>query len=140
MPWGRHQGGYPYPIMLCNITQNSMGQTPRGVPSQVQQAGGVTLPGQNGGGVTQIGYPSSQVRMGGTLPGGGGTLPEGGTQLGQQKEYSLHGGRYASCVHAVGLSCYSIDWWIQDFPEEVVPTPKMGCEPPKFLHHPISSH
>ena len=25
-------GGYPYPIMLCNITQNAMGQTPRGVP------------------------------------------------------------------------------------------------------------
>ena len=29
----------------------------------------------------------------------------GGTQLGQQ-EYSLHGGRYASCVHAGGLSCF----------------------------------
>ena len=26
------RGGYPYPIMLCNITQNAMGQTPRGVP------------------------------------------------------------------------------------------------------------
>ena len=26
--------------------------------------------------------------------------PRGGTQVGQQKEYSLHGGRYASCVHA----------------------------------------
>ena len=24
------RGGYPYPIMLCNITQNAMGQTPRG--------------------------------------------------------------------------------------------------------------
>ena len=33
-------GGYPYPIMLCNITQNAMGQTPgRGVPSQVQWGG-----------------------------------------------------------------------------------------------------
>ena len=50
----------------------------------------------------------------GTLPGpaGGDTLAGGGypargrgTQVGQQKEYSLHGGRYASCVHAGGLSC-----------------------------------
>ena len=30
--WGG--GGYPYPIMLCNITQNSMGQTPGGIPCQ----------------------------------------------------------------------------------------------------------
>ena len=29
----------------------------------------------------------------------------GGTQLRQQKEYSLHGRWYASCVHAGGLSC-----------------------------------
>ena len=51
---------------------------------------------------------------GGTLPGpagGGGTLargvpwPGGGTQVGQHREYLLHGGRYASCVHAGGLSC-----------------------------------
>ena len=41
-------------------------------------------------------------------PGRGGTLPGGGTQVGQQKEYSLHGGRYASCVHAGGLSCLNI--------------------------------
>ena len=32
--------------------------------------------------------------------------PGGGTRVGQQKEYSLHGGRYASCVHAGGLSCF----------------------------------
>ena len=43
-------GGYPYPIMLCNITQNAMGQTP----------GGGTMPGPVGGG-----YPA-----GGTLPRG----------------------------------------------------------------------
>ena len=69
-------GGYPYPIMLCKITQNSMGQTPRGVPCQVQPGGGCTLPG-----VPYLGIPPGQVRI-------------GGTQLGQQKEYSLHGGRY----------------------------------------------
>ena len=54
-------GGYPYPIMLCNITQNSMGQTPRGVPGQVQPGG---YPAR---GVPCRGYP-----VGGTLPGGWG--------------------------------------------------------------------
>ena len=116
-----HGGGgggvYPYPIMLCNITQNAMGQTSGGIPishNALQHYPGFhgadnwegTLPGPAG-----VGWG------GGTLPGcGGGTLPGGypaqgvpspggGTQLGQQKEYSLHGGRYASCVHAGGLSC-----------------------------------
>ena len=36
---GQTPGGYPYPIMLCNISQNAMGQTPRGVPCQVQLGG-----------------------------------------------------------------------------------------------------
>ena len=53
-----------------------------GVPCQVQRGGGVPWPG---------GYP--------------GGYPGGGTQLGQHREYLLHGGRYASCVHAGGLSC-----------------------------------
>ena len=185
MPWGRHRGvpishnalqhypechgadteGYPYPIMLCNITQNAMGQIPRGVPSQVQLGG---VPCQIRMGVpcwgvgTQVGrvlpsrippgrVPPGRVpwaRSGQGYPGrvppsrvppgkdGGypcrvppcqgnppgrvppGRVPpsrvspwarsgcRGGTQLGQQKEYSLHGGRYASCVHAGGLSCW----------------------------------
>ena len=30
-----------------------------------------------------------------------------GTSLGQQKEYLLRGGQYASCVHAGGLSCFT---------------------------------
>ena len=93
-------GGYPYPIMLCNISQNAMGQTPRGVPCQVQPGGRGTLP----GGTLQGGYPA-----GGYLAGGG--YPAGGTQLGQQKEYSLHGGWYASCVHAGGLSCFNNMIW-----------------------------
>ena len=80
---------YPYPIMLCNISQNAMGQL-GGYPARSSRGGG-TLPGPAGGG--------------GTWPGGGGTLPGGGgTQLGQHREYLLHGGRYASCVHAGGLS------------------------------------
>ena len=89
------RGRYPYPIMLCNITQNSMGQTPRGG----------TLPGQDGGVPCQgVGYPQQgKPPWQGTppMPGQDG----GGTQLGQQKEYSLHGRQYASCVHAGGLSC-----------------------------------
>ena len=49
----------------------------------------------------------------------------GGTQVGQQKEYSLHGGRYASCVHAGGLSCFlygkcfttpQFHWWLVEVP------------------------
>ena len=103
------RGGVP--IMLCNISQNAMGQTPGGVPCKVQPGGGGTLPG--GGtllgvpcrGGTQLGYPPSQVRTGGVPCWGG-----GGTQLGQQKEYSLHGRRYASCVHAGGLSCSGKFW------------------------------
>ena len=180
--------GYPYPIMLCNITQNAMGQTPRvgylypimllqhypechgadtwgvpishnalqhypefhgadtsggtllggtlprgvpcwgwyhargvpcpgvpcwGVPCQGVPCTGGTLPGG-----TQVGYP--RARMGGTLlwgyPGRVSPKPgqDGGTQVGQQ-EYSLHGGRYASCVHAGGLSCSFLESIGHDF-------------------------
>ena len=94
--WGKvmfsvcsHLGGVP-------ISHNALQHYPEchgaagGVPWQ-----GVTLPGGYPGG----GYP------GGGYPGRG--LPcRGGTQLGQHREYLLHGGRYASCVHAGGLSCY----------------------------------
>ena len=100
-----------------------------GVPCQVQLGGG--YPGWYPGrgvpsqgvpwevpweGVPWWGYPTwvppGQVRMGG-YPGSGyltwvppSQVRMGGTQLGQQKEYSLHGGQYASCIHA-GLSCLS---------------------------------
>ena len=95
--------GYPYPIMLCKITQNSMGQTPRRG----------TLPGPAGGGILPGGYPTGGTLLGVPYLGTpqvrtGGTLPGGDTQLGQQKEYSLRGGRYASCVHAGGLSCFIV--------------------------------
>ena len=43
--------------MLCNISQNAMGQTPRGVPSQVQPGGG-NLPGPARGGTLPGGYPA----------------------------------------------------------------------------------
>ena len=64
--------------------------TPLGYPGQVPPRGGVT---------------GSGTPRGGGVPGSG-TPWGGGTRVGQQKEYSLHGGRYASCVHAGGLSCY----------------------------------
>ena len=93
-----HGGGYPYPIMLCNISQNAMGQTPGGGTLPGGQGG--TLPGPAGGvpcrGGTLPdpagGYPARSSRegtlpgpaggvpcWGGTLPGpaGGGTLPRG---------------------------------------------------------------
>ena len=47
--------GYPYAIMLCNISQNSTGQTPRGVPSQVQLMEG--YPARSGWGVPCWGVP-----------------------------------------------------------------------------------
>ena len=62
-----------------------------GTEVRVPPRGGYRGPGTPPGGVPRSGYP----------PGGG------GTRVGQQKEYSLHGGRYASCVHAGGLSCWT---------------------------------
>ena len=73
-----------------------------GVPCQVQPGG---YPGW--GGTLAGGYPGrgGTLARRGTLAGG---YPGwGGTQLGQHREYLLHGGRYASCVHAGGFSCYA---------------------------------
>ena len=81
--------------------------TPRGgtwTPPPPPQEGGTRtpspLPGRGGGGVwvPPRGYPDP---------------PQGGYPVRYppwpgQKEYSLHGGRYASCVHAGGLSCFVI--------------------------------
>ena len=78
---------------------------------------GGTLPGgylAEGGYPSPGGYPAGGVPWPGGVPCRGGTcrgypgwggVPWGGTQLGQHREYLLHGGRYASCVHAGGLSC-----------------------------------
>ena len=139
-----HRGGYPYPIMLCNISQNAMRQQggpvrypPGGVPRPPQGVPGPPLgctwtppgvypdpPGVPGpprgirGPGTPRGGPGSGTPPGGVWglvpPQGGvrGPVPPGGVP-GQvpplrpgQKEYSLHGGRYASCIHAGGLSCF----------------------------------
>ena len=80
MPWGSRGGTLPDP---------GGGRYP---------GGGVPWP----GGVPWRG--GSTLARGGTLAGGA-PWPGGGTQLGQHREYLLHGGRYASCVHAGGLSC-----------------------------------
>ena len=146
-------GGYPYPIMLCNISQNAMRQRRGGYPVRYPPGGGTRsgtppggypvryppggIPGSGppwggtrsgtppggypvryppGGvpgsgtppGGTRVRYPPGGVPGSGTPPGGYPAQvppPGGGTRVGQQKEYSLHGGRYASCVHAGGLSC-----------------------------------
>ena len=73
MPWGSHRGGYPYPIMLCNISQNAMGQPLGGVPCQVQLGGyparssrGGTLPGPARGGYLTL-VPPWPGQLGGYL-------------------------------------------------------------------------
>ena len=109
-------GGYPYPIMLCNITQNAMGQQ-GGYPGRagVPWRGGTLPGGYPSWGVPWWGVPCRGGTLAGWYPARGGwylvRVPPrpgqdgGGTQLGQHREYLLHGGRYASCVHAGGLSC-----------------------------------
>ena len=68
--------------------QGRMGGTPtRGVPIR-----GAPWPGQDGGG----------PQPGGTRPG---YHPHPPPRTGQHMEYLISGGRYASCVHAGGLSC-----------------------------------
>ena len=112
--------GYSFTLLVCSqggavpISHNALQHFPEchgagGVPishnalQHFQEChgavGGGTLPGPAMGGGTLAG---------GVVPwlgGGGYPARGGGTQVGQQKEYSLHGGRYASCVHAGGLSC-----------------------------------
>ena len=57
--------------MLCNISQNAMGQTPGGGYPARSSLGGGTLPGPNGGGTLPARYPAGGVPYweGGTLPG-----------------------------------------------------------------------
>ena len=112
-------GGYRSPGTPPRGGYQSPGPGPPqgGVPGSGTPPGGgtkVRVPPPGGGGTrvrypppgggTRVRYPPrGGCRSPGTPPGGGGYL----TRVGQQKEYSLHGGRYASCVHAGGLSC----WW-----------------------------
>ena len=70
------------------------------------------------GGVSQLGGVSrgvGQSARGRGQPGGlaggvsWGSAAGESAKIGQQNEYSLHGGRYASCFHAGGLSCLFVD-------------------------------
>ena len=64
--------------------------------------GGQVSPAGGGSGQSSQGGQSSWVGGWVSQRGGGGG---GSAKIGQQNEYSLHGGQYASCVHAGGLSC-----------------------------------
>ena len=79
-------GGYPYPIMLCNISQNAMGQRGGGgVPDRVPPWGGGTWPGKAqestppGGYLT--GYPPGGVPDWVPPPGVPDRVPPGGGYL-----------------------------------------------------------
>ena len=82
-------------------------------PGTTTPQGGYRGPGTPPRGGTEVWVPPGGYRGPGTPPPRGGTEvrvpppppPGGGTRVGQQKQYSLHSGRYASCVHAGGLSC-----------------------------------
>ena len=64
-----------------------------------------------GGGVSQLTQTGGVSQLGGVSLVGGVSQPGGGSaKIGQQNEYSLHGGQYASCIHAGGLSCFPINF------------------------------
>ena len=93
MPWGRHQGGGGVP---CQVQWGGLVPWPGGYP-----AGG--YPGQ--GGTLAGGVPCQGVPWWGVPCWGEGVPWPGGYPGRTTEEYSIHDGRYASCVHAGGLSC-----------------------------------
>ena len=99
------QGGYP--------ARSSWGGYPGGgVPWPGGYPGWGGYPGRGDTLAGGIPWPGGYPGQGGTLlggyPGQGGYPARGGTQLGQHREYLLHGRRYASCVHAGGLSFFNM--------------------------------
>ena len=113
-------GGVSQPTQLGGISPAEGGVSPARGGQSADSAGGGSV--QPGGGQSSWGGQSSQggqSSLGGCQSSWGGSVqPVGGGQssqrvggsakIGQQNEYSLHGGRYASCVHAGGLSCVNI--------------------------------
>ena len=108
-----------------------------GVPRPGPDGGGVSHPAlDRGGGSTparsstpsSLGHtPLARSRRGGVTqvpPPPGMWYPP--SQLGQQKEYSLRGGRYASCGHAGELSCF----YCKEKSRRVAPFAPIFC--PKF--------
>ena len=121
---GRHPiPGYPPHLAGGTPSQIQVGGYPildpgRGVPAQ-----GTPLPGMGApawgtpphlaGGTPCLGYPPLLPGRGapaqGTPPPTWQGVPAQGTPPPQQEQHSvylLRGGRYASCVHAGGLSCF----------------------------------
>ena len=120
-------GDYVFPGVSLS-TQGALSPSHNTSTGPMSFLAGTPVPAGGGGG-TQYRVPPSQVRMGrGTLYWGpphqgmgypptrdgvhsqGWDTPQPGMGyppgIGQQREYLLRGGRYASCVHAGGLSCY----------------------------------
>ena len=102
---GRGAGVLPHPGQIPGRVgvggRGRAGVPPIQIRSQVG-GWGYPHPGQIPGwgtGWGGIGYPPIQVRSQDGGGGGRGPLPE------QHSVYLLRGGRYASCVHAGGLSC-----------------------------------
>ena len=134
-----------------------------------------------GGEVSQLGGSASQGGVGQSARGGqsadsaGGVSQLGGGQsargvswgrgesakIGQQNEYSLHGGQYASCIHTGGLSCFTCFHYClvtktdsklscsshyhsykSAFPEECIPNMDTGdincCSPSAFVNSPTT--
>ena len=73
--------------------------------------------------------PPSQLKMGGT-PWWGYPLPRPGMGypppprpgIGQQMEYLIHRGRYASCVHAGGFSCFGNEFAPKNWSKQILPS------------------
>ena len=109
-------GGTPSQVQAGGGTPSQVQAGGGGTPSQVQ-VGGVPHPRSKWGGTPMGGTPTGGVPgvpprpadWGGTLMGGyppPTQLTGGGYPLPEQHSvYFLHRGRYASCVHAGGLSC-----------------------------------
>ena len=104
-------GGVSQPTQLVGGSASQGGQLaqPGGSASQ---GGSVSRGWGSAGSAGAGGQPAGgrSVSWGVSQPGGsagGGVSQPGGrsAKIGQQNEYSLHSGWYASCVHAGGLSC-----------------------------------
>ena len=93
VPWwgGAWVGGLPWQGVPWGVP--CWGVPRSGTPPARSARGG----GYPAGGVPRAGTPPSQVSQ------RGGGVPRSGLH----REYLLHGGQYASCVHA-GLSCFSL--------------------------------
>ena len=96
-----HLGGYPSQVQTGGVPQPS---PHGGYPGQVQMGG---TPARSDGGA-----PARSDGWGIPQPGliGGGGVPQSGVSrgTGEHMEYLISGDRYASCVHAGGLSCWKV--------------------------------